>query len=96
MRGDCFREENLDLLSVDYWEDVQQKAASRRGAGVADVSGWLQARRERPQRTRLGADGRLGVAGVTRLPRGRERQLEDESRAGPAPSLSARKVPPSS
>jgi isocitrate dehydrogenase kinase/phosphatase len=21
----CFREENLDLLSVDYWEDVQQK-----------------------------------------------------------------------
>jgi isocitrate dehydrogenase kinase/phosphatase len=21
----CFREENLDLLSVDYWQDVQQK-----------------------------------------------------------------------
>jgi isocitrate dehydrogenase kinase/phosphatase len=21
----CFREENSDLLSVEYWEDVQQK-----------------------------------------------------------------------
>ena len=39
----CFREENSDLLSVEYWQDVQQKLLARRSAGAADVSGQHEA-----------------------------------------------------
>ena len=44
----CFREENADLLSVEYWQDVQQKLQRGEVPESEDVSGQRQAQSRVP------------------------------------------------
>ena len=79
----CFREENGDLLTVDYWAGRAAKAAARRGSRATDVSRQLQAELGACLLTTRGIRRRAGRSRMNAAPR-------------PGPSLSARSVPPSS